>query len=491
MLKFTKIEKWIYTGVLLVSLYPLFFLQFFPTLDGPAHVYNSELILRILCHENAANYFQFSQGIVPNWIGHMILSIFGAISSPIWAEKILLIFYLIGFPLTFRYLLKVISPSYKLYSYLIIPFVYSQLFLLGFYNFSLAFIPFFLVTGYWLRINSKNLTLKHLLILAFLLFTCYLSHIVVCFISIYSLFALQIFNSELTPKKRAFQFIKLLIAALPTLLLGVWYILRMPKDLASNYINTSELWLKLFNLESLIGYNREIESPFTRVIFWILMISIVLVVYFNLNQKSKNDFFVTIKSKFVWITLPVLMLVAYFTLPDSNAYAGYVSIRFNYLFFVFLILLIANFKIPGKILGAISTSLIIAHFGLNIYYFKTLSQLNEIAENCYNIGEHLSENDIVKPINHNTNWLTGHFSNYAGLKNTPILLENYEATTNYFPLTWKSDLDLSSLAPSHIFVLKDNLDAANKYDTLYPNYKKIVENQHCILFKTRIEVNPR
>lgn len=262
----------------------------------------------------------------------------------------------------------------------------------------------------------------------------------------------------------------------------------MPKALNAEFLSPSELIMGLVKLKALVGYNDNIETPFTLVIA-ITLFSLLLLALFKSRSNPKRTP-LKYTPQIVWISLPLLVLVGYFILPNGNDYAGFVSIRFNFMFFLFLVILLSTFKLPNKWLIRGGAIIALASLFLNAYHFKTLYQLNKVATSCYSIGEKLTEEDIVKSISFNSNWATAHFSNYAGIQNTPLLLENYEASTNYFPLTWKSDLDLTALPHTHLFVLKDNLDAHNKYDTLYPNYEKIVENQHCVLFKTQIEVIP-
>ena len=108
--EFSKIEKYIFFLILLLNLLPVLSYKFFPTMDGAAHLYNSNLINEmVLGNKELHQYYIFNSMPVPNWIGHIILSFFNLFLPAHIAERILLISFLIGLPLAFRSLLKTIS----------------------------------------------------------------------------------------------------------------------------------------------------------------------------------------------------------------------------------------------------------------------------------------------------------------------------------------------------------------------------------------------
>jgi hypothetical protein len=55
---------------------------------------------------------------------------------------------------------------------------------------------------------------------------------------------------------------------------------------------------------------------------------------------------------------------------------------------------------------------------------------------CLQASKFVEENSLVLPINRFDNWLLKHFSNYLGVEKPMVVLENYEATTDYFPILW-------------------------------------------------------
>ena len=54
------------------------------TVDGPSHLYNSQLIIQLLSgDEFLAQYFSLNVGFIPNYLGHLIL-ILTALFRGVW-----------------------------------------------------------------------------------------------------------------------------------------------------------------------------------------------------------------------------------------------------------------------------------------------------------------------------------------------------------------------------------------------------------------------
>ena len=50
----------------------------------------------------------------------------------------------------------------------------------------------------------------------------------------------------------------------------------------------------------------------------------------------------------------------------------------------------------------------------------------------------ISPNSILLPVRTSDYWLDSHFSNYLGISKPVLILENYEASTGYFPIIYKN-----------------------------------------------------
>ena len=205
-----KFELYLFAGFLFLNLIPVFLFKYLPTLDGPAHLHNANLIYNMVLGDSSflANFYQITKELLPNWSGHFILSSLNSFLPGWLAEKTLVTLYLVFLPLSFRWFIKSISPENYLLSYFIFPFCYSFTFFLGFYNFSLALILLFLLLAFWIKVQK---TLKPVnIILLFILFTTlYFSHVFVFLISILAtgvIILTQLFDDyEKTSGSQSFQ----------------------------------------------------------------------------------------------------------------------------------------------------------------------------------------------------------------------------------------------------------------------------------------------
>lgn len=457
--EFSKIEKYIFFLILLLNLLPVLSYKFFPTMDGAAHLYNSNIINEmVLGNKDLHQYYIFNSMPVPNWMGHIILSFFNLFLPAHVAERILLLSFLIGLPLAFRSLLKTISIENIHLSYIIFPFTYSFIFFLGFYNFLIALVFLLITLNYYIK-NEENLTsFRKISSLLFLATITYFSHLFV-FALLLLLIATRLgfktffYPADVTKKfkQKAIDFIRkslyLLLSTLLPLLLFFNYLISKPASSETDFVefNTLIEWLK--NLRPLIAISEQEEQKYTHKIFYIIAALFIYALFSKLYSKSKTTGSFTFrnltanwKSIFnlsdFWFISAVILLAMYFNMPDSDGSAGYVSIRLAFIFFIFILLWIASQKLNKWIISLAMLLVLFFHFKLNTFYQDATKNIESIAIDYVDVANHIEKNSVVLPINYSGNWLMAHFSNYLGVEKPIIILENYECLAGYFPLKW-------------------------------------------------------
>jgi hypothetical protein len=457
-----SIEKYFFWLVVGLNLIPALSGKFFPTLDGAAHLYNAQLIRSLLLenHSTLHNFFIFNQEPVPNWTGHIILSFFGSFFPAFIAEKVLLLFCLIGLPLAFRALINTIHPNNTVLSFLIFPFTYSFVFFLGFYNFSIALVLLLTTINFWIRRSENMSSWRNLIGLFLLMVLTYFSHIFVFGILLLIIGLNTLFQSIMLFMQRPAQLKKivkdslkktlfLLLSTCIPLLLFVYYFYSRPPTESSQFISPAELvdWLK--NIRPIIALNVEVEQEYTRILFY-LLVSITCIIFVgkfldlrragssadktNRGNSSRH----VVSSTHVWMFAALMLLVLYFTLPDSDGAAGFVSVRLGLLFFLLLIVWMASQKLPKLIGWMVVVVVLYCQVNLNKYYTSAIKELNKTAVECNQASALIDANSIVLPLNYSENWLHVHFSNYLGIDQPMVILENYECGTGYFPLKWNN-----------------------------------------------------
>lgn len=530
-----KHEVWLFYFLVLSNLIPLFAGTFFPSLDGPAHLYNSKLLLELINNPSSAvtQFFQLN-GLVPNLSGHAIISLFMTVLPPHLAEKLFLIMYAVTLPLSFRYLLKSTPSANVIFSYFILPFVYSYLFLLGFYNFSISFVFMFLALGYWLKLGNQKRGFGSIILLVLLFFLTFTSHLVVygllvAFLIAHTLisFVRILCDEKNTRRLMVLGLLKqtsiLLLVNLVPLFFSVVYFFERPQT-GSNYsfISWDERISYIKDFRPLIAFNYEIEQNFTRVLFYIFGLLTITVAGFFLRKlynhkrakSHKLGFFKSLiyHPSLLAAVICFICLMAFLILPDSDGYGGYISVRMFLLFLIFLIYWFAT-SIPQNWIAALCGPFVIyVGINLNSYYGEVIKSLDNTATEIVSISDMLEPNSVVMPINVSNNWLYGHFSNYLGLTKPMVILENYEANSGYFPINWNDEKPTITMGAtqgeltqcySMAYPVSDFIDAVNvdylfilgelsnpddkceKFLNVNTYFEKVYSSKTCTLYKIK------
>jgi len=172
-----RLEPVAFGIVLALHLVPVWTVHYFPTQDGPAHVYNTAQFLTLLAGDPlSSRYYATNLHPFPNWATTVLFAGFLRIVSAVTAEKFVVSLYVLGLPLSERYLLTGRRAGAGWLGWLTLPLVYNDFLHRGFYNFLLGIVVMCLVVGYWLRHRSRPspARLATFCALATLLYFCHL-----------------------------------------------------------------------------------------------------------------------------------------------------------------------------------------------------------------------------------------------------------------------------------------------------------------------------
>lgn len=449
--KLSKYEKIFFFLVILVNLIPVFSHRFFPSLDGPAHSYNATLINHLLFNRDFDAFFQFNPEAVPNWTGHVILCFFKWFLPGYLAEKCLFIIYFAGLAYAFRNLVRSFNPGYMGLSYLIFPLTYNFLFSLGFYNFSLGLIGLLLILAFWVK-NQESIARspKKIILFSVLLLLTYFSHILMFSIGLLavSCYTLGTFIKQYVQtrqiKEAFFSHLKkaavLLICSLVPLVFMMLYFSNRPDSGNQSFIPGRELLKMLAYIKSIICYDEVVEKEFTRKLAYILFALVLGGIYYRIKNRKTTDPSSgergLLRLTDSWLLLTAIMVLLLFQMPDINGMASIISMRFALLSFVFLLIWIASLRPAKWFVFVCSALLLIVQFKRVRHFDVTVKIHSEIAVKCNQAGKFIEPGSVVGTVNLTNNWFLQHFSNYLGIDKPLVILENYEATMDYFPLMW-------------------------------------------------------
>jgi len=428
--------------ILLICAYllPVWLFQYFPTQDGPSHVYNSQVLREYSNPDyDFDDYYNLNLALFPDWLSHASLAILMYIFPPLVSEKIFLSIYIMIFPLCIFYFLNSVQRGKNIIGFMSFLFIYNYLFLMGFYNFAISVPLFFLALGYWWR-DKESITVKRIIILNLILATIYFSHIIPYVVAIASISLLSI----LYFRKRVKKILITLCCMIPSIILLFNYLLS--SELLSGgtpslgFSRIHPLFTDLVSLKTLVSYDQSQQ----KIAYIVSAFMICLFIYTLLKEKIlvKGNFFKRFTSKDLFLLLYFIVLVLYFIMPGSIGPGGWTNDRLAILASILILAWFREFdsiklKRIFLILVSVFSLVNIAYIG---YYCKVLNvDLSEYTSETRLI----EKNKVVLPIFFDSNGKSlkvGIFvnaANYYCLDNGGINLGNYEVQFDYFPVKFK------------------------------------------------------
>lgn len=491
-------QSFLFGLIIAVNAVLMLLVKFYPSMDGPAHLYNSSLLPELLFNQNSDlnNYFQISGFPMANWMTLFILSFFN-LFLPAWiAEKILLLFYLIGISLAFRYLVKQINPEGLGLSFIIFPFIYSFLFHLGFYNYSLSFILLFFILGFWIK-NQAYLSARVFVPVFFLMGILYFSALLSFLFAGLSmgLFTVVFYLGKFSSGKNMYKIFKeiitrlvfLLLVSLPWLILIIWFIAKTDFLSTGYQYSINELVKWLNDVRCLIVYDYPGDEKLTQQILHILLAFTSISLFLRFSAAKKN--WVQIYDIFL---VPVLLSIfLFFAVPDGSG-AGMMSHRYCLMIYMLFIIWFASLKMPVKTIRVFVILIIGFHFGLLFKHFNgAIRDLNKNAIAIEKAAVFIEKNSMVLPVNLSRGWIEPHFSNYLGVDKPLINLQNYQATLSWFPVQWNHenlpDISMGELREINHFIWPSNPSSSIKrqidYVLLYGELSDMLKPEWAALLK--------
>lgn len=423
-------ELLIFFTFLILHLVPFFSVDIVLTLDGPSHLYNAKVFNEILSgNSSITEFYKINNEIVPNYTGHLLLSLLLWTTTPVLALKILHILYVLGLTVSFRKLVLELNPKGGLISLLIFPFVYSMMFFYGFYNFSIAVIFLFITIRYWIvNYNRKDIKFYFTLFLLFL--TTYLSHSFI-FVLLCSSVGVYIIVDSINNKdywKILHLGTKAFLTALPAIVLSLVFILRR-EPTEYDYRTSAELWDRAFNLSCI----NKFDEGETFFFIW------ALIIYLAIAKISRNGSRSKVNDTFLYMS--IFSAALYFFTPDGIGYACFLSVRMLYISILFLLIWLSQQEYS-------KFSIWVVVIGLFVFQFQRVEEMkvwsvakNNKAKELIKVGKLIPENSIIKPIRNVKLWNYLNISSFLGVYKPQVILNNYEASYDYFPIEWKIELE--------------------------------------------------
>lgn len=446
-----KIEKFIFYALLLLSLSIVIWPQYYITGDGASHTYNAKVLFDYALNNGRdfyKEYYIINRHLDPNWSSHIIIGFFTLFCKPWLADKLFQILYILVFSFGFRYLIKSINKENAFLSLLFYPFLFTLPFQQGFYNNSLGLAFLFISLAYYIR-NYKNIAQAWVsFVLSMLVLATALSHGMPAVYTMSIISALFLFWHWEKLKNLDIAFLKNEISRfalifLPSILLIAMFMAKRGFGTTAHrwtYYQKFVAFLKMWGSQS-TRHDEIYPAVFSLVIILVFLI-------FGIIKKAKEQ-----KQKFtiVFLIFALVFFYQYITAPNTIGGAGSIDIRLVFLPPLFLIFYVAgsNWTLLFKNIYIIASVIVVLAF--TIIRFPFVMQANEVAKEIMQGNTYIKNNAVVLNL-HFDDWQIRaqgdsifqkdnsflHLSDYYGAEKNKhlIMLMNYEADINYFPVNW-------------------------------------------------------
>lgn len=429
---FDIIEPKLFYFVLGVLSLPVLLLSPFPTIDGPVHLYNSNLINELLRGNSlVAAFFEFNNSPEPNWLSHIILSVGNFLLPALWTEKLILLLILISVPIAFRRLLFTVNRSAIVVSWLCLPFLYGYFFYMGFYNFSLSLTILFILLRKWLLKQQGEVIKGYLIRFIFWVAMLYFSHLItfMFFMLIYLIW----FIYSLSKGRNVFYKVRteLLVLVIPLMLL-LWFILSNSANSNYAFLNKNVVLTWLAECSPIIALNHNKEMWFG---IGTAVVSLLLLIATFLKKGNERN------SVIPWSWISFMLFVSLLFAPNEMSSGGYIVNRLILFFYFSIFILIASKGLSvnwSYSIIMITTVLSLAKTKMN---FNDSKLLSEDAMILYKASAFIEKESVLLPLNYSDNWMHSNFSTYIGAEKDILVLDNYEASKPHFPLRWKMNME--------------------------------------------------
>jgi len=454
-----RFEKYFFYLLLLLALSIIILPRFYITGDGASHTYNARVLFDFVFDHSRTfyePYFQINRNLDPNWTGHLVIGTLLQV-FPYWlADKLFQITYVLVFAFGFRYLIRSVHPENSFLSFLFFPFLFTLAFQEGFYNYSLAIGFFFWTSGYYLRVRHDFDHPVHQWQLSLLLLLTSFSH------GMAALFALLLITclwlSDHIRLLIPFDYRRLRIYASQLLLVMMPSLLMIALFLVKRGAGTeAHPWGLAQKIKSFLQFYGSQSTRYLEV-YPAMACSLLCLAYFvwlivtriQVHREKKR------KEAIVFASLFALTLLMYLTCPHSVGGAGSLDIRLVFLPPIFLLLYFATKRWTdlAKHLFIVCSFLISISF--SIIRLPYIMHASRIGKEIMSASPYIRDESVVLNL-HFDYWQrlsTGdslfqqdgsflHFSDFLGAEKNKhlIMLNNYEAEINYFPVNWQAGMN--------------------------------------------------
>lgn len=455
-------EKYLFFFMVVITITPVWLVNYFPSQDGPIHLW----ILHIIGNYSGSDsqllreYFTFNSALEPNIGFYIIAYPFSIIFGTVVAEKIYLTLLAFLFCYGARYAIINTNPSAVALSYLTIPLVFGFFTHMGFYNFMLGVALFLPVLVYSVDKYHKESYLGYWKI-AIVGFILVLVHLVpfVAYLFVFGLYVVSFRILEVFKNRRDVLHIRklfvdscvLTVVVLPGVLVAAYFVFR--HGITDNPVSSTwplQYYSYLFHLNFLKSFTGAEEV----IVVWPYRLAMILtfglVGWYVFRNKE-------ISSRAVVLTTVLIgFLFLYLHAPISSKNIP-LNPRLAPLVILLAVIAISAYSGRSRLLSVMFLSCLMI-MGGSIYRFVQYGYYNYEISQIKSLAEHMDKNstflpirlvDELKPFDNDYSFFERanpllHAGAYIAIERQSIYLRSTLMSPTYFPyfpFVFKSDRD--------------------------------------------------
>jgi len=490
MLWFQRNEPRFFFAAMAMLLLPVWATEGWYSFDGPAHLYNAEVIGELIWGEESEflkSYYRLRWPPAPNLLYYIVTAPLTRFLAPEWIDKLWASLHVLVFGLGFRFFLLKLSGGVRLNdagryaswaSWVGLYGVFHKHFFLGQYNFSMSIGLLWWTLGYcwhWLSNLSSygssstrdkamtrdkavtgeeaivgqeksmsNLfrTLWPLLRIGGFLTLLGISHLVGFAAAGISIAVMLMWFFGIRMRQMLKAALYLLTVALPALAINLSYLWQSSGTGPTRFIGIHDLIWQWLSLDAFTSFNPPVEWRSMAGIFLIGILSLPLTLIALVRKRLRH------RAGIEWdqgswaylLTCSGIFMLLYGLLPDESRNSGYLSSRLAvigqhmWLAGGALVLVILPSAVRRMVMAVV---LCLLPFRV-AYYVKVERSLGREVAEFRESARYITPGSVVHQVNFSGNWLHEHLSMSVCGKNI-IHLKNYEAYLDYFPLGWRHE----------------------------------------------------
>lgn len=442
---------------------PLLVFTYFPSQDGPSHVYNATVIAEYRQPDRTAfrEYYVLQPRLQPNLLGHLVLAGLITVVSPLAAEKLLIGTYVVLFVVAMRYTLRAFGSTAPYVGLLAFPLVYNYALHMGFYNYALSIPLYLFVMGYWAA-HRDGFTIKRAAVFGGLFFLLYLAHLLAAGLALMSITILVagMLTEEMVRRSRdpqpaghslwsAFRrrAVLPLLATTPVWYLTIRYLAHSPGG-SSSLPGAGDILSRLVSLPTLGGIVSlsSWEVPVVGLFALVVLGLSVLTIQGRLSgcaRLHRGDSLVGVAGG---------MLLFYLLVPAHMAGGGYIAERMGVMIYVVVLLWLGVQSHPAAVVRLFRVAAVALTLALLLVRATSYGEINRLVAEYKAASDHVQLNTTLYSLSfaHAGRDVHGgkgafaikpflHAAGYIAAERGAVLVNNYEGSLPYFPVQFRPE----------------------------------------------------